>query len=154
MDCYLILSFLQHFYTFQGNALVINKEDFSISVKFSRQLLPYMSITKNGSSFKWDGVYVYITGSLCLLISGFLQSIKDRFGKTWGEQTEYCCILRGFFKRIYRESGLRKVQQLFRYNLLNIKPASCNIIICELFFVWNNWNSWGKDISAFGEAVA
>lgn len=66
MEYYLILSFLQHFHTFQGNALVINKEDCDISVKFSEQLLPYMMVPKNGSSFQWDGyMYTLLEASAC-----------------------------------------------------------------------------------------
>lgn len=66
MECDLLVSFLQHFYTFQGNALVINKEDRNISVKFSGQLLPYTMITKMGAHLsEIEYIYTLLKASTC-----------------------------------------------------------------------------------------
>lgn len=52
-----------------------------------------------------------------------------------------------FVKNLYRATGLSKIRELFWCTSLTIKPAARSLAMCELFFVWNNWNSWDKHTS-------
>lgn len=97
MSCFLILAFLQDFDIIQRNAVVIKKKDHNIGIKFSGHLLSYMMISKNGSSLKYNGVYV----NLCLPISALLLFIEDTFRNTCRGQKVHCSTL--WF--VYKEFG-------------------------------------------------